>query len=81
MHRPDFAPLDNTDILVWKKKKQTNKIFRLIMKLFFIKKFPYIGPLLSLFNASLDITWPHVNFIGGLSSELCCLNIGQANIE
>uniref|UniRef100_A0A2M3ZRC9 Putative secreted peptide n=1 Tax=Anopheles braziliensis TaxID=58242 RepID=A0A2M3ZRC9_9DIPT len=40
-----------------------------------------IGPLLSLLRASRDITCPQSSFMGGLSSELCCRRIGQANIE
>lgn len=41
----------------------------------------YVGPLHSLSKASRDMTWPHTNFIGGLSSELCWRKIGHANIE
>lgn len=41
----------------------------------------YLFAAASLFNASLEMTWPQTNFIGGLLSVLCCFKIGQANTE
>lgn len=41
----------------------------------------HLLPLLSLLRASREITCPQIRRMGGFESVLCCLSIGQANME
>lgn len=43
--------------------------------------YTYLFPFTNLLRDSLEIAWPQESLMGGFPCVVCCLSIGQANIE